>query len=429
MAGRRRRGTSFGTVFMILLTVAVLGSSAFVLMRLSRGHTVDLSGLQAQVVSLGTDGPAGMKPPDAEAPATPETRAPAATQQATAAPSAPLEKRRTVLTFGGTVAVEDQVRRSGYAADTKKYDFSDSFMLIRPEIQGSVSGVFFENLLMDDTKVSATVIPAVGAAALKAAGFSCAFAGFSRAWEKNETGIQSTIRILRDSGITPLGLAETEQDTVYAVRDADGIRVALMQYTATVSANTRKAMQKRNGNHMIPEADPAEIAKDIADARNAGAEIVVVLLNWGKVGSRNPDKAQLALAQEIAESGADLIIGAGSRVPQRVEPLLTADGRQVLCAYSLGTLISDSRKNSQRMSSYLLHVELTAEPDQKPEITGVTYTPTYVWKYRQDSKDYYRVVPSDRSAPDGMDSDQIRQMQKALTTVRETLESGPASIR
>ena len=52
MAGKKRRGITFGTVFMLIMTVAVLGSSAFVLLRLSSGHSVDLSQLQAQVVQL-----------------------------------------------------------------------------------------------------------------------------------------------------------------------------------------------------------------------------------------------------------------------------------------------------------------------------------------------------------------------------------------
>ena len=37
-------------------------------------------------------------------------------------------------------------------------------------------------------------------------------------------------------------------------------------------------------------------------------ENVYILLNWGKVGSKTPDKTQKALAQTLANAGADLII-------------------------------------------------------------------------------------------------------------------------
>jgi len=428
MAGRKRRGTSFGTVVMLILTVVILVSSGIVLLQLGSGHSVDLSGIRAQVVSMTapvgeTDQPAGETPGL-------KTNEPAVTKSAAATPP-PAErgKRQTVLTFGGTIAIEDQIRKSAFTSDTKKYDFTDFFMLLKAENQGSLSGAFLENLLMDDVKVSSVIVPSSGAETLKSAGFSMAFSAFGKAWEKSETGIQSTIHALQENGITPLGLVETEQEKRYILQEVDGIRIAMMQYTTLVASNTRKTMQKRSADYMIPEGDPELIATDIASAKAEGAEVIVVLLNWGKVGGKTPEKTQLALAQQIADSGADLIIGAGSRVPQMVEALLSADGRKVICAYSLGTLISDNRKSIQRMSGFLLHVALEAEGEQNVSIGQVTYTPTYIWKFRQDSRDYYRVIASDRSAPDGMDSDQVKQMQKSLASVQETLESSPVSIR
>ena len=52
MAGRKRRGFSFGTVFMLIFTAVVLGSTMFILLRLSDGHQVDLSRLNAPVVRM-----------------------------------------------------------------------------------------------------------------------------------------------------------------------------------------------------------------------------------------------------------------------------------------------------------------------------------------------------------------------------------------
>ena len=49
---RNRRGISFGTVFMLCLTVIAVGGSAFVFSRLSGGGTVDL-GRVAGALQLG----------------------------------------------------------------------------------------------------------------------------------------------------------------------------------------------------------------------------------------------------------------------------------------------------------------------------------------------------------------------------------------
>ena len=53
MAGRKsRRGISFGTVFMLVITAAVLGSSAFVFLRLQSGQRPDLTRLSSRVIAL-----------------------------------------------------------------------------------------------------------------------------------------------------------------------------------------------------------------------------------------------------------------------------------------------------------------------------------------------------------------------------------------
>lgn len=53
MTGKKHRGLTFGTVFMLFLTAVILAATAFILLRLSDGHTVDLSKLNAQVITIG----------------------------------------------------------------------------------------------------------------------------------------------------------------------------------------------------------------------------------------------------------------------------------------------------------------------------------------------------------------------------------------
>jgi len=432
MSGRRRRKTTLGTGVAILLTLVVLVSSGLVLLHLGSAHKADLSRLNMQVISLKTDQDPGEQPGKQQAEPTQQTQRSEnrETQTQSAAPaSETFREKQALLTFGGTIAIEENIRKSGYIADSKKYDFSDIFMLLSPELQGRTAGAFLENLIMENARVSATVIPPAGAEMMKASGFSVAFSGFSKAWDKAESGIAETIGMLESNGIRALGICRSASGERILLQDINGIRIAMMQYTDTLSSGARKAMQKKDLAGMIPEADPELIASDIAAARAGGADAVLVFLNWGKTGGKTPDKAQTILAQQIADSGADLIIGAGSRVPQKVEYLLTPDGRQVLCAYSLGTLISDNRKTANRMGGFLLHVQLNCVREHEVQIGKATYTPTYVWKYRQDGKDSYRVVASDRAAPDGMANDQIKQMQKTLSVVQEALQGAPVEIR
>ena len=191
-------------------------------------------------------------------------------------------------------------------------------------------------------------------------------------------------------------------------------------------------MDKKDESGTVPAAEIGQIAADIAEARQRGAEAVIVLMNWGKVG-KAPDKNQKALAQSIADAGADLIIGAGSRVPQAAEYLTArrADGSETktLCIWSLGTVLSGDRSNIRRISGYLLHVRIHMTRDGKAVVEQPEYTPLYTWRYRQDGQYYYRCLAANRTPPDGMDNEQIKSMDKAAEATRSALAGSPLSER
>ena len=70
------------------------------------------------------------------------------------------------------------------------------------------------------------------------------------------------------------------------------------------------------------------------------------------------------LAQNLADWGADLIIGTHPHVLQNAQWLTAADGRQVFTAYSLGNSISTQEKPDQLVGAILsVQLEKTTEPD------------------------------------------------------------------
>ncbi len=86
-----------------------------------------------------------------------------------------------------------------------------------------------------------------------------------------------------------------------------------------------------------------QVTEDIRTAREL-ADIVIVCPHWGTEYQSEPSKYQRKFAAEIAEAGADLIIGTHPHVPQPVEWLTASDGRKVLCYYSLGNYVSTQDK-------------------------------------------------------------------------------------
>ena len=420
----KKRGVSLGTVFMLFLLAVVLGGSGWVLSRLA-GGSIDLSHSVHDVLELADNGikaemnqPSQRKKTEASV-----TEVPRGEGQ----PDQPAGEQLATVTLGGTVAIEKNIRQSCYSTDSGKYDFSELLALLHSRLSSDVNVCFLENILEDNVKVSTTVVPAGAAEALKTAGFDTAASGFSAAWSRGAEGIQSTRNALTAAGLTPLGIfsdaAEADEPLMLS---AGEMRIALLQYTDGVAAKTRKSMGKAGTSRCVPEADIAAVSRDIQTAREMGAQAVLVLLNWQKAGAQTPGKAQKALAQQIADAGADVIVGAGSRVAQTAEYLRASDGsgRETLCVYSLGTLISDSRKASQ-LAGYLVHLELAWSTETGLSFQSAAYTPVYTWKYRQDSRDYYHTLAADAPVPDGMDGEQAKAMNTAKDRIAKLLADSP----
>ena len=421
-----KRGVSAGTIFVLILMLLVLAGTVLVIMRLSSGEPIDLTRLRP--AEQPEENPASETTALQEIPAATEPPVPAATP--VPAGQAPEDQgpRNISITFAGTVALAGEVRTNSYYSDVKQYDFYDTMTLLKKELQSDLNVVFLENILSEEGKTSDTVATNAAAAMLKAAGFNTAACGFSRAFDKAESGIAATRKILGEHGIVTVGIYESSAQREQRILEVNGIRIALLEYTGTISADTRKKMTKQDLTWAIPYADAETIAGDIAAAKAQGCDVVIVLLNWGKVG-KAPDKAQRTLAQKIADAGADLIVGNGSRIVSGAEMLTAADsGRQILCVWSLGTTLSGDRSGIKRIAGMLLHITITSE-NGHTEIGGFVYTPLYTWKYKMDGRYYYRCMAANMDVPDGMDAEQQKKMKQAAETVRKAMKDTPAEER
>ena len=59
----------------------------------------------------------------------------------------------------------------------------------------------------------------------------------------------------------------------------------------------------------------------------------------------------------------------------------------------------------------------------------VCYTPTYIWRFKQDGQYQYRIAVSDQLPPDGMSDDQAGYMEKALRNIQKYLDDSPVTLR
>ena len=424
---RNRRGISVGTIVALALLVAVVGTSLIILTRVSAGNNVSvdtdkvLAALQLNDLPELTLSEIPIRESGAEATAAQTAKATAA-PQATAAPA---QKATVSLTVGGSLLIQSAVRKSCYYKDAAAWDLTELVPLLSSSMTGDLRIVTLEDVISDTIKASDTVVGSCAVELLRALNVNAVSVGFPNALDQGMEALQGTISALED--FTVLG-ARAAQDQTATVITVNGLRVALLHYTAALSSTGTKKAKKEDSAWMVPMLDEETAQADIAKARSDGADIVIVLLNWGADNKASPTESQKKQAQQLADAGADVILGTGTNVVQTATWLTSASGRQTLCCYSLGCLISDSR-DGKNIAGMLLHLTLSLNSDGTVSFDEVSCTPTYVWRYKSDGAYHYRVVPSNRTAPDGMASEQISAMTRALTRVQETLDGTPVTIR
>ena len=71
----------------------------------------------------------------------------------------------------------------------------------------------------------------------------------------------------------------------------------------------------------------------------------------------------------------------------------------------------------------LVHLTLSAGTGGGLTLADASYTPTYIWHYKQDGAWHFRIVNAGADAPDGMDSSQQKGMVAARKRVASRLGS------
>lgn len=169
--------------------------------------------------------------------------------------------------------------------------------------------------------------------------------------DADDKGLENTLREVKAQGYQQTGIDEQLITTVA------GRKVALLAYTW--GTNDQRRSKQGHELHIVPfghldeDIDLALVTRQIAEARAAGAELVVTLVHWGFEFEFYPDPHFLVLGRRLVSAGADLVVGQGPHVVQPAElcqvnrdaaagigtcSLRTTDGRPRTAAilYSLG---------------------------------------------------------------------------------------------
>ncbi len=182
-------------------------------------------------------------------------------------------------------------------------------------------------------------------------------------WQKQHPDVMMLgIRGSEDSDAASAGSAHASGDRTadwhsdeYGIgyMTVQGVTFAILNYTygpnmEVIPSSIRGHLNilcdynRQNGQLDFTTLNP-QVLEEIKTAREL-ADVVVVCPHWGTEYSTTPSSYQKKFALQMAEAGADVIIGTHPHVVQPVEWIQAQNGNRALCFYSLGNYVSTQKE-------------------------------------------------------------------------------------
>ncbi len=292
------------------------------------------------------------------------------------------------IAFVGDLMVHKPQMVSAYNKSTDSYDFNYCFSKVEKYLKttdmtvGNLETTFAGNEIgYSDYPCFNT--PDTFAEALKKAGISLLTTANNHSNDKREAGILRTLDVLDKLGFDHVGTyrSQEERDHVF-IKDINNIRFAFLSYTYS----TNGIPLPEGKDYLVNMLDEQLIKKDIAKAKKAKPDIIVVLPHMGNEYETAPNDTFKQYAKMMAEAGADVIIASHPHVIQPMEFIEVTDKhettRDCFVAYSMGNFVS-SQRTKPRDAGMILNISFK-KAGNKTQITSVSYIPTWV-KYTNTS--------------------------------------------
>jgi hypothetical protein len=258
---------------------------------------------------------------------------------------------------GGTVDVTSRYCCSSMGWDLPKTKRTGDAGAVRSLLKDADLAIAnFENPAPDAWRyhTTGTVFSAEPAkiAGLRDAGIDWVSLANNHIRDAGANGILQTRKNLTKDGIAFGGAGKDIQEArAPSYLEVGGQKVAILAYD-TIAPSYWATSTKVGSAHMTATAVKADVAK----ARAAGADVVIVFPHWGIEYKNTATKLQRDLAHAAIDAGADMVIGSHSHWAGAME---VYEGKPIW--YSLGNFVFDQTWSEQTMEGLLL--ELTFSGD------------------------------------------------------------------
>ncbi len=253
--------------------------------------------------------------------------------------------------------------------------------------------------------------------AIKNAGVNAVVTANNHCCDWGAVGITETKDRLSDYNIPNIGTNYEDTADRFLLFDVNNIKVAVLSYTHLV--NQRSKMSAYELDTMVNCYDAKMVKKDIKAAKKAGAEFVVVYSHWGVENTEQLNYFQTNDSKDIAEFGADLIIGSHPHCLQKCEYITTSDGREVLCMYSMGNFVSSMAREINN-DTIILNVNLKKNIfDNCVTVENISYIPCYVTSYKGRNN---VIIPIQKELNGNLEMNSLKNSFNRITKILKNID-------
>ena len=350
------------------------------------------------------------------------------------------EPRSATVRVLGEISMELELLKSAYNAEDNSFDFSPMFSEIADVIGNADYTIAdVEGTMGDTTDVGADdkrrVTPSVLLTALADSGVDMMMLANDHALDGGLDDLKATVANVAAAGLDYVGAGSTaEENAAPVVIDINDIKVGFVAYCEKMSSKVSD-----EANDYISLVTNSDANADIQSVRDAGAEVVVALVNWGEMYSHSPNSSQQKIAQILTACGVDVIVGYN---PHAVQPTYwlentAEDGtvlNRTLCICAPGSLLSNQTKAGTDCGA-IFEFTLKEQEDGSVAVESPVYIPTYTLRtQREDGLYDYRAVVIGRytdegaTLADGMTATDVEYMTKLQSAIESVVGTDVAQM-
>ncbi len=431
MKRSNRRGISTGTIFMLTLTALVLIAFCALLPKLTGTTDISTNAIDlavkldeslAQLMFSAQNSTTVTKPSNT-------ALKPMTTPVPTPTPTPVVEPVKSFSLCAGGAIEMDSATLNTLNDKQDGYRFDILFGGMGGAMQADLTIVTLRNSIVPSNDLSSLNMPEELLATMKQAGIDAVNLGHLTGLNSGIGGLAETKSSITAAGMAPFGLyATAEERSTPMIGSTNGVKIGLVSYLNALASVGEKKTTKEERAYAYAPLDVDLIRSDIEALRMRGAEVVIVSLCWGKANATSPTSQQRETAQQIADAGADIILGTNPQAVFPVEVLTAQRGdnkyHPVLCAYSMGNLFTYNRDSRNNLAGILLKADVQYDPSNGAiAFDNLTYTPTFCWRDTIDSKTRTGMVIADPSAPPSfLGSKQQGVMERCYNLIVELMK-------